>query len=190
MTLLILGVLIWAFAHWVKRLAPNLRKSMTDRMGDASKGVISAALVLSIVLMVVGYRDAEFIAVWSPPSFFGHINNLLMLLAFYVFGASAAKPAKVWLGTKIRHPQLTAVKIWAVAHLLANGDLASIVLFGGMLAWAVISVIMINRAEGPWTPPMQAPAKKEIVLVVITLVLFSVVAGIHMALGVSPFGGV
>ncbi|SFR40796.1 NnrU family protein [Litoreibacter janthinus] len=190
MTLLILGVLIWAFAHWIKRLAPDLRQSMTAKMGEASKGVITAALVLSIVLMVVGYRGADSDQVWYPPSFFGHINNLLMLLAFYVFGASAAKPAKVWLGTKLRHPQLTAVKIWAVAHLLANGDLASIILFGGMLAWAVISVILINRAEGPWTPPAQAPAKKEIVLVVITLVLFSVVAGIHAWLGVNPFGGV
>ena len=190
MTLLIIGVLLWSFAHWIKRLAPDLRQAMTDKMGEASKGVIAVALVLSIVLMVVGYGRAEFIAVWYPPSFFGHINNLLMLLAFYVFGASAAKPAKVWLGTKIRHPQLAAVKIWAVAHLLANGDLASIVLFGGLLAWAVISVIMINRAEGPWMPPAQAPVKKEIVLVVITLVLFSVVSGIHIWLGVNPFGGV
>jgi len=190
MTLLILGVLIWAFAHWIKRLAPSLRTAMNDKLGEASKGVIAAALVLGIVLMVVGYRQADFIPVWSPPSFFGHINNLLMLIAFYVFGASAAKPAKVWLGTKIRHPMLGSVMIWAVAHLLANGDLASIVLFGGMLAWAVISVVLINRAEGPWTPPAQAPVKKEIVLVVITLVLFSVVAGIHLMLGVSPFGGV
>lgn len=190
MTLLIIGVLIWAFAHWIKRLAPDLREAMTAKMGNGARGAITVALVLSIVLMVVGYRSAEFIPVWSPPSFFGHINNLLMLLAFYVFGASAAKPAKVWLGTKIRHPMLGAVKIWAFAHLLANGDLASIILFGGMLAWAVISMILINRAEGAWTPPEQAPAKKEIVLVVVTLVMFTVVAGIHITLGVNPFGGV
>lgn len=189
MTLLTLGVLLWAFAHWIKRLAPDFRGAMTDKMGEASKGVITAALVLALVFMVMGYRNAEFIPIWSPPSFFGHINNLLMLLAFYVFGASAAKPAKVWLGTKIRHPMLGAVKIWAFAHLLANGDLASVILFGGMLAWAVISMILINRAEGPWTPPEQAPAKKEIVLVVVTLVLFSIVAGIHTFLGYRPFGG-
>lgn len=190
MIFLILGVLEWSFVHLLKRIAPNLRQSMTDRMGEGSKGVITALLVMSIVLMVWGYRQAEFIIVWSPPSFFGHINNLLMLLAFYTFGASAAKDAKVWLGTKIRHPQLMSVKIWAVAHLLANGDLASIILFGGLLAWSVISVVLINKAEGPWTPPPQAPIKKEITLVVITLVLFSVVAMIHLWLGVSPFGGV
>jgi uncharacterized membrane protein len=189
MVLLILGVLEWSFVHWFKRLMPGARQAMTDRMGEASKGIVSLLLILSIVLMVWGYRQADFIELWQPPAFMTYINNLLMLLAFYTFGASAAKPQKVWLGTKIRHPQLTAVKIWAVAHLLVNGDLASVILFGGLLVWAVISVILINRAHGPWVRPEQAPAKKEIVLLVITLVLFSVVAMIHMWLGVSPFGG-
>ncbi len=190
MTLLVLGLLLWASVHLMKRLAPGLRQSLTDSLGEGSKGVIAVLLVLSIVLMVIGYRGADFIAVWYPPSFMGHLNNLLMLLAFYIFGASAAKDAKVWLGTKIRHPQLTAVKTWALAHLLANGDLASNILFGGMLAWAVIEVIVINRAEGPWTPPPQAPVKKEITLVVVTVVLFVVVSMIHLWLGVPPFGGV
>ena len=139
--------------------------------------------------MVFGYRAVEFIPVWQPPSFITGINNLLMLLAFYTFGASARKSDKVWLGTKLRHPQLTALKIWAVAHLLVNGDLASIILFVGLLAWAVASVIIINRAEGVWVAPARAPAKSEIILVVITLVVFSAVAGIHTWLGVSPFGG-
>ncbi len=189
MFLIIVGVLEWSVVHWLRRLMPGVRGWMQDRMGDASRGVIAAFLVGSIVLMVVGYRSADYVAIWEPPGFFTHINNLLMVLAFYVFGASAAKPAKVWLGTKLRHPQLTAVKIWAVAHLLVNGDLASIVLFGGLLAWAVISVVLINRAEGPWTPPPQAPARKEITLGVITLVLFTVVSLLHGWLGPWPFGG-
>jgi len=189
MALLIIGVLIWAFAHWLKRLAPGVRAGLTDKMGEGSKGVITGLLVLSIVLMVIGYRGAEFSPVWQPPSFFGHINNLLMLLAFYVFGASARKSDRVWLGTKIRHPQLVAFIIWAVAHLMVNGDLASVVLFGGLLVWAVVSIPMINRAQGPWTPPPRAPMKSEVILVVIALVLFSLVAAIHTWLGVSPFGG-
>ncbi len=189
MALLILGVLEWSFVHWLKRLAPGLRASLSARMGDASNGVIAFLLVLSVVLMVIGYRQMDFIPVWEPPSFFRHINNLLMLLAFYCFGASARKTDRVWLGTKLRHPQLTGFIIWAVAHLLVNGDLASLILFGGLLGWAVISIIMINRATGPWTPPPQAPVKSEIVLVVITLVLFSIVAVVHTLLGYSPFGG-
>jgi len=79
--------------------------------------------------------------------------------------------------------------IWAVAHLMVNGDLASLVLFGGLLVWAVVSIPMINAANGPWVVPARAPMKSEVILVVIALVLFSLVAAIHTWLGVSPFGG-
>jgi uncharacterized membrane protein len=116
-----------------------------------------------------------------------HINNLLMVLALWTFGSSHIKGGKVWPASVIRHPQLTAVKIWAVAHLLVNGDLSSILLFGGMLGWAVLEVILINKAEPDWTPPAKAPAKKLAVLAAITVVLFVVVVGIHYWLGFSPF---
>ena len=77
--------------------------------------------------------------------------------------------------------------IWAVAHLLVNGDAASLVLFGGLLAWAFGAMALINRAEGPRDVPAQAPVKKEITLIVITVVLYSLVAAIHIWLGVNPF---
>ncbi|MEM9584569.1 MAG: NnrU family protein [Pseudomonadota bacterium] len=186
---LILGVSGWSAAHWMKRLAPGLRGALTARLGEGSNGVIAVLLVLSIVAMVLGYQRADFTQVWTPPAFFTHINNLLMLMAFYCFGASARKTDRVWLGTKLRHPQLTGFIIWAIAHLLVNGDVASVILFGGLLLWAALSIRLINRAEGPWTPPPRAPVKSEIVLVVITLVLFSIVAAIHTWLGYSPFGG-
>ncbi|MGR3503052.1 NnrU family protein [Pseudaestuariivita sp.] len=189
MVLIIFGILEWSIVHWLRRLFPKVRQQLFEGMGEGARGVISILLVGAVVLMVLGYRSADFVPVWEPPTFFTHINNLLMLLAFYCFGASAARPAKVWLGTKLRHPQLTGFKIWAVAHLLVNGDLASILLFGGLLAWAVISVILINKAEGSWTPPPQAPVKKEITLIVITLVLYALVSAVHIWLGVSPFGG-
>lgn len=190
MILLILGLALWVGVHFLKRLAPNLRARMTAKMGDASKGLIAALIFLSIVWMVFGYRSMEFIPVWNPPSFFGHINNLVMVVALYTYGAGGPKGAKVWLGTKIRHPQLVGFSIWAIAHLLANGDLASIILFGTMLVWAQISILLINRAEGDWIVPKRAPANKEGVLIVITLSLFLVIAALHNWLGVSPFGGV
>jgi uncharacterized membrane protein len=156
-------------------------------MGDKGKGVVTAGIVAGLIFMIIGYRMADFIPVWNPPAFLTGINNLGMLLAFWVFGSSAAKGAKAWPAYKLRHPQLTAVKIWAAAHLLVNGDLASIILFGGMLAWAVGSVILINRAEPDWTPPAPAGRTTYIRLAVISLVLFSITAGIHIALGVNPF---
>jgi uncharacterized membrane protein len=183
MILLIPGLLLWMAAHFFKRFAPDAR----GRLGDPGKGLVALLIVGGLVLMILGYRSADFIPVWQPPAFMVHINNLAMLLAFWVYGSSAAKGAKAWPANKTRHPQLLAVKIWAAAHLLANGDLASIVLFGGLLAWAVVSVILINRAEPEWTPPGPAGRATYIRLTVITAVLFALVAALHSYLGVWPF---
>lgn len=89
----------------------------------------------------------------------------------------------------MRHPQLTGFKAWAVAHLLVNGDLASVVLFGGLLAWAVLEVIVINRAEPEWTPPAWGGRAAEIRAVVGAVVLFAIVAAVHTWLGYWPFPG-
>ena len=183
MTLLIIGLILWTSAHYLKRLMPERRAAM----GKAGQGVVAVAIIASVVLMVIGYRAADFIYVWQPPSFMTHLNNTLMLFALWVYGSSAAKGAKAWPAYKLRHPQLVGFKIWAVAHLLVNGDLASIVLFGGLLAWAVGSVILINKAEPDWTPPARAGMKTRVRLAVITLVLYAVITGAHVWLGVSPF---
>lgn len=181
MILLTLGVILWAVAHYFKRLAPDARA----RMGNRGKGLVALAIVASLLMMIFGYREAAFIHVWSPPAWTVHLNNLMMLIAVFVYGMSATTGR---LRGKMRHPQLTAVKIWAVAHLLVNGDLASIILFGGLLAWAVGSVILINRSE-TWVRPKPGSAKKDVLLVVITLVLFGVMTAIHAWLGVWPFPG-
>jgi uncharacterized membrane protein len=183
MTLLIIGLIIWVAAHYFKRLAPDARA----KLGDPGKGLVAIMIVVSLVLMILGYRGADFISVWSPPSFMVHINNLAMVLALWVYGSSAAKGAKAWPAYKTRHPQLLAVKIWAIAHLLVNGDLASIILFGGLLAWAVGSVILINRTEPDWTAPAPAGRATYIRLAVISFVMLALISAIHIWLGVWPF---
>ena len=181
MTLLALGMLLWWAAHLFKRVAPEQRRAL----GDAGKGAVALVVLGSVVLMVLGYRAAEVVPLWSPPGFLVHVNNVLMILAFYLYAASGMKTA---ITRVIRHPQLTAIKTWAVAHLLVNGDLASAVLFGGMLAWAVVSVIVINRAEPVWVRPEPAPARKEAMAVAGTLIVVGVVMAIHNWLGVQPWG--
>ena len=181
MTLLTLGVILWAAAHYFKRFAPDARA----KLGEKGKGLVAVAIVASLLMMIFGYRGAESIHIWSPPVWTVHLNNLMMLIAVFVYGMSMTKGR---LRGKMRHPQLTAVKIWAVAHLLVNGDLASGILFGGLLGWAVGAVILINRAE-TWVRPAPGEAKKDILLVVITLVLFAVITAIHAWLGVRPFPG-
>lgn len=184
MNLLIAGVVLWWAAHLFKRLAPGPRA----KMGDPGKGLVAVLIVVSVVLMVLGYRAAEGTFYWGRDPMWVGINNLLMVVAFYFYAASGAKGAKIWLGTKVRHPQLTGFSIWAVAHLLVNGDTPSFILFGGLLAWAIVEILLINAQEGPWERPERAPAKKEVVAIVITLVVVAVVMAIHYALGVTPWG--
>jgi uncharacterized membrane protein len=179
--ILIAGVALWTGAHYWKRLAPESRASF----GDKGKGIVAGLLVLSIVLMVIGYRGADGPVWWGRSAPLVGINNLLMILAFYLYAASGAKTR---ITTNIKNPQLTAFKIWAVAHLLVNGDLASFVLFGGLLAWAVGQVIILKRTGPPWVRPHPVPIKKEITAVIATVVVTIVVMGIHYALGVTPWG--
>ena len=181
MTLLILGVALWWAAHLFKRIAPATRANL----GEAGKGLVAVALLLSVVLMVLGYRGAEQIDIWYPPAFLIHVNNSLMILAFYFYAASGLKTG---ITRKIRHPQLTGFKTWAVAHLLVNGDLASIILFGGLLGWAVVSVIVINRAQPEWTRPEPAPAARELMAVIGAIVATGLVMMVHNWLGVQPWG--
>jgi uncharacterized membrane protein len=181
MTLIMLGLLLWWGAHLFKRLAPARRAAL----GDAGKGLVAVGVLAGVVLMVMGYRGNTAPDLWYPPAFLTHMNNLLMLLAVYLYAASGMKTA---ITRKIRHPQLTAVKTWAVAHLLVNGDLASIVLFGGLLAWAVVEVILINRAEPVWTKNPPAPIGKEIGAVVGAVLVTGAIGWVHNWLGVWPFG--
>lgn len=181
MTLIVLGLALWWAAHLFKRLAPGPRA----RLGDAGKGLVALGVLAGVVLMVIGYRGVEHVNVWFPPDFLTHVNNLLMLFAFYLYAASGMKTR---ITRVIRHPQLTAVKTWAVAHLMVNGDLASVILFGGLLAWAVVEVILINRAEPRPVPPAPAPLGKEIGAVVGAVVVMGVVMLIHNWLGVQPWG--
>ena len=181
MTILVLGVLLWSGAHLFKRVAPGVR----EPMGDKGKGLVALMLLGSIVLMVIGYRMADGTVFWGRTPMLAGINNLLMLVSIYLFAADGMKTrAKGWF----RNPQLTAFKIWAFAHLIPNGDVESFVLFGGLLAWAVIEVIILNRANPRPAPPSPAPVGKEIGAVVGAVAVFGVLALIHSWLGYNPFG--
>tara|TARA_R110002167_G_scaffold362650_1_gene582076 strand:- start:72068 stop:72613 length:546 start_codon:yes stop_codon:yes gene_type:complete len=181
MLLLSLGLVLWAAVHFWKRAGPEHRAGF----GDKGKIVVAVGAILAIVLMVTGYKSAQGTVYWGRTAPMTGINNLLMVLAFYVFATSAAKTK---LTKYIRHPQLTAVMLFAVAHLLVNGDTPSFVLFGGLFVWAAAEVVVINRANGPRGPYQAVPMKKEITAVIVTIVVVAVVAVIHKALGYNPFG--
>jgi len=182
MVLLVLGVLLWSFAHLAKRVFPGFHRAM----GGSEKPMVAGMLVLSIVLMVIGYRAADQVIWWAATPMLKGINNLLVLVAFFLFAASGSKSR---LGVRMRHPQLIGFSLWAVAHLLTNGDLPSMVLFGGLLAWALAEIVIINRTAPHWTPPAHPiPIRKEWTTAAATLVVYLVVGLIHGWIGPNPFG--
>lgn len=185
MTLLILGVVLWSVAHFFQRLFPGARAALSEKLGDASKGIFAVIFVISVIMMVIGYRQAAFIDVYTPPSWATHVNNLMMLVAVALLGMGNSKGhACTWF----RHPMLLGFGLWTLAHLLVNGDQASLYLFGGLLIWSVVQVLLINWREPAWDRPEPGPVAGDIKLVVITLVIFGVITFIHNWLGVSPFG--
>ena len=181
---LILGLALWWGAHLFKRVAPGPRAAMSRRMGDASKGVFAVLLVTSVVLLVIGFRAAEFVPVWDPPPWTWHVNNLLMLVAVGLFGLGHSKSR---LRGSLRHPQLTGFGLWCIAHLLVNGDVASLVLWGALLAWALVEMPLINAQEPSPEPFTGGTVAGDVRLVVITVVLFAVIGVLHGWLGRWPF---
>jgi uncharacterized membrane protein len=187
MILLVLGLALWVAAHSVKIFAPARRTDLAARMGEAPvKGAVTLAILASVALMVIGYQQAAFVNVWFPPTWTVHLNNLLMVLAVGIFLAGAFKGhVRHW----IRHPQLVGFKTWAIAHLLVNGDLASILLFGGLLAWGVVSLIGINKRDGKGAKPGPGTVKGNLIHAGVTVVAFGGIAWVHDYLGVWPYPG-
>ena len=182
MLLLSLGLILWIAPHLLKRLAPGLRESW----GERGKGVIALLIVLGVVLMVIGYRGAEFVPLYDPLPGMGHANNTLMLVSLFLFGVGGTKGT---LYPHMRHPMLWGTVVWAFAHLLVNGDMASLVLFGGIGLWALVQMALINRS-GAWVPPVGGRGLKgDAMNLVGTLVLLAVIALVHTWLGHPVFAG-
>jgi len=187
MIMLTSGVLLWMVVHLMKRLAPGARAGLDGSIGaNGARGVIALTLLVSLGLIVIGFRSSGTIAIYKPLAGMGHLNNLLMVFAVILIGAGSSKGRA---RTLLRHPMLTGALVWAIAHLLVNGDMASLILFGGIGIWSVLEMIVINRAEGPWQRPAAGPISSDIRLLVISAVLFVAIVAVHIYLGYSPFRG-
>lgn len=145
MLLLILGLVLFLGMHAVT-MKRDLRAKLIGRLGESGyKGLYSAVSIIGFVLLIYGYglqRAAGYTVVWEPPVWTRHLA-LLLNLPIFILLAVGKRPS--WLLSRVKHPMLLAVKIWATAHLLANGDLGSMLLFGSFLAWAVMARISVKR---------------------------------------------
>ncbi len=150
MALLIIGLVLFLGVHSLRIFAPAWRDGRLAAMGEMPwKGLYALVSLTGFVLLVWGYSMAQPEAVffYEPPAWVKHIVALLMLIALVALMVSQLPAGK--LKPALKHPMLLATKIWAVAHLAANGDLASIVLFGSFLAWAVLNRISLAKRDAP-----------------------------------------
>jgi len=183
---LVVGVVLFSLIHLVPAIAPAFRRGLVSRLGLVPfKIVFAVAAIASVVVIVRGWKAALGPVLYAPPAWGWHVTPLFVLAAFVLF-ASGNAPSN--LKRRLRHPQLAGVKFWAFGHLLANGEWRSVVLFGGLLAWAVVEMILINRREGAWVKPAPVSRVATTVTTLGGVVAYIAVMFAHRWLfGVTPF---
>jgi len=188
MTLLILGLVLFLGVHSVSIVAPDWRAAQIAQRERVFKGVYALISIIGFALLIYGYglaRQAP-VVLYSPPAALRHLALLLMVPVFPLLFA-AYLPGRIQSAAK--HPMLLAVKFWATAHLLANGTLADVLLFGGFLVWAVADRISVKRRavqhKVPGAPPS---AMNDVIALVGGLVVYVVFLFWAHAwlIGVSP----
>jgi uncharacterized membrane protein len=192
MTLLILGLMLFLGPHSVRIFAEGWRGQRIATMGLMPwKGIYSVVSIVGFVLIVWGYGAARVdpVVLYTPPLWTRHVAALLTVPAFILLVAAYVP------GTRIKravgHPMVAGVKIWASAHLLANGTLADVVLFGAFLAWAVADYVAARRRDrAAGVVYVVGPVTRDVTAVVVGLLAWAAFAfWLHGALiGVRPFG--
>ncbi|MEH6467231.1 MAG: NnrU family protein [Porticoccus sp.] len=176
MEILLLGLFLWSLIHLVPSLAQPLKKGWINVMGENGYKITFSLFVgISLVLIVYGWRHTMPMYVYTPltPK---PVVIALMVISFLLVGA-ANIPSRI--NTWVRHPQLSGLLVWSIAHLLVNGDNRSIALFGGLGVWAVLEMIFISRREGEWIKKQVPSGRQELKGLAISLVIFLVAALIH-----------
>jgi uncharacterized membrane protein len=192
MTYLIIGLLVFLGVHSTRIIADDWRTAQLQRLGEGAwKGIYSLLSLAGFGLIIWGFGLArqEPVVLWMPPVAMRHVAALLTLIAFVLL-AAAYVPRNA-IKSRVHHPMVLAVKVWAFAHLLANGKLADLALFGAFLGWAVVSFIAArkrDRAAGTQYPAGTAGGTAA--TVVVGAAAWAAFAfWLHGALiGVRPFG--
>jgi len=178
MTLLVLGLCLFIAIHLFPAFQTK-RRDLIERFGELKyKGVFALVSLASFALILIGKGSAPFVEIWQPPQMLSIVTKLLMLPTMILLVA-AYIPSN--FKRKIRHPMLMAVKVWALGHLLINGDLASIILFGSFLAFAVLSMISANR-RAEWVKPAEKTIFLDILVILVGGGVYAAVGMHHLQL--------
>ena len=188
MLVLILGLVLFLGIHSVRIFAADMRLAQIAKGGEQRwKGIYSLVSLAGLVLLIWGYSlaRADAAVLYEPPVWMKHVNATLMLLAFIIVATNQRPAGRI--KSAVKHPMLVSTKLWALGHLMANGDLASVLLFGSFLVWAVADRISLKRRPAAVSVP--GTWKDDAFAVVGGLVLYGLFTWkLHAWLfGVTPF---
>ena len=186
---LILGLIVFLGAHTFVTFR-DARTAAMARLGHGYRALFALVALAGLALIIYGYgqyRAHDWVQIWSPPAFMRHITIGLILFAS-IFITAAFIPSHI--KAKLKHPMLAGVKIWALAHLLSNGDLGSILLFGSFLAWGVYARIAAKRRGDLGAVAQSAGWTNDIIVVALGIVIYLALGfAFHpMVIGVPVFG--
>ena len=189
MILFIVGLVIFFGVHSISIVAPQFRDGVSRRWGDGAwKGLYSVVAAVGLALLIYGFglaRVEDPVVLYTPPVWTRHVTLLLMVPVMPLLFA-AYLPGRI--KAALKHPMLVAVKLWAFAHLLANGMLVDVLLFGSFLAWAVVDRISLKRRP-PQTLRTAAPSRwNDVIAAILGLAMYVwLIAWLHVRIaGVSP----
>lgn len=185
MTWLISGIVLFALPHLSAAAVPALRDYLQTMFGpNMYRAGFSVLAVAGIATIVIGWRSTVPVAIYAPPAWGTTLAFLLMFVAVILFGASHAKTN---IKRFVRHPQLTSILLWSLAHVASNGDSRSLILFGSFGVWAALEMALISHRDGEWKKPERATPKSEAIGAAISIVIFLVLIALHPYFaGVSP----
>jgi uncharacterized membrane protein len=192
MTYLILGLIVFLGAHSIRMLADDWRTRTRQRLGEGVwKGLYSLVSLAGLALIAWGFDAArdQPLVLWAPPSFMRHVAGVLMVLSFVLLAAAYVPGNRI--KSRLHHPMVLGVKVWALAHLLSNGMLVHAVLFGAFLVWAVFNFRAARRRDDvAGTVYIQGRARPTVIAVVLGVAAWAVFAfGLHgLLIGIKPFG--
>ena len=177
MILLIFGISLFILAHLSLALAPGIKNGIINATSEKTwRGIFSLIALTAIVMIVLGWRSTPVDYAYVPPFWTRHLTMLLMLIAFILIGASSGKTI---IQSIVRHPMMSGVLIWAIAHLIANGETRSVLLFGSFAVWIVLQMIFVNKREGEWVKPEPAPMTRTLRNLIISIVIYLVFFSLH-----------
>jgi uncharacterized membrane protein len=190
--LIMIGGLVLFIGTHLLTTRREVRAMLIARLGEGGyKGLYSAASIVGVVLIGWGfgtYRATGWVDIWYPPAWTRHITVALMWIAS-ICVVAAYSPGRI--KTTLKHPMLVGVKVWAFAHLVSNGDLGSIILFGSILGWAVFDRISLKRRADPGGPAIPVGGRRQDIIALIGGTILYLLLGFlfhPLVVGVPAFG--